>query len=235
MADESSKPRTYPNLDHLSRFTMAMGIILAIYVLAVGELPQEVSFSFISLKLSKPNVLLYLISVASIFSSFRYWYYGIKVPLTKTQIRKFLKSPQSLSVFKGSERKYEEYLQHSSNLQVGLNASLEERCPAGLQARHFTVFTDSMVAPTDGYMKKLVANRVDQYFPGITTDEIQLEPLDASDCAWACIGTMRPGTRLRARAEDIDLWAPVFVNAIGLGLLTIPSLWDTLKECTCRF
>ena len=210
---------------------MAMGIILSVYVLAGEKLPRDVTFSFMSLELARPEVLVILIGIASVLSSFRYWYYGIKMPPTKTKIRKFLKSSQSLLVFKGSEEKYEGYLQHSGNLQVGLNASLEERCPAGLQARQFTVFTDSMVAPTDGYMRKLVANRVDQFFPGITIDEIQLKPLDASDCAWACVGTIKAGTRIRALAEDIDLWAPVLVNGIGLGLFTILIILTALKTC----
>ena len=173
--------------------------------------------------------------VTSFFASYRYWYYGIKVPTTRTKIREYLKTSESVLVFKGSPNSYKSLIGDKTiepgleieSSMLGQHSSLEQRCPPGLTPFDFIIFTDAMIAPNEGYLRKLVANRVNRYFPGIVSDEIRL--VDRGTHAWAWVDKLKDGTRRREALEDFDLWAPIYINVIAIGSLTVfiilPKLW----------
>ena len=110
---------------------------------------------------------------------------------------------------------------------------MEGRCLPGLTPFHFIVFTDAATDPAEGYMRYLVANRIDKYYPGIVGDEITLTDAGAG-YGWAGVGKLKNGAWWRTTLEDIDHWSPVVINVAAIILFmiftTIPWLWTTIPD-----
>ncbi len=225
--------RTAPDVSKTSRFATAVGLILLAYVLADGQLGREASSSLVGfIVFKRPWVILLFLVAVSAYASSRYWYYGIMVPMTRTKIREFLKTDKSVLVFKRTAEKYKELIQSSGAAIFKEHLSLEQRCPPGLTPFEFIVFTDAHEAPAEGYMRLLVANRVNRYFPSIVGDEIEL--VDHGTHAWATVSKLKGGTRWRATLEDIDLYAPVLINGAAIVLfivfIILPRVWSILQR-----
>ena len=225
---EQGNTRTVPDVSKTSRFAMGIGLILLAYILAEGQLTggsantpvgSDTPVGFTTpvgfIEFHSPYVLWIFLVATSVFASYRYWYYGIKVPFTRTKIRKYLKGHESVLVWKGSEYNYRDAIKTTNNEICRAHSSLEQRCPPGLTPFEFIIFTDAIIAPSDGYMRKFVANRVNRYFPDIVSDEIELE--NRTDHAWASVDKdkLKTGTRWREVLEDLDLFAPLLINGLG--------------------
>lgn len=200
----------------LRRFAIGVALVMGVYVLAGGtQIDDSLTVESIKIKLTRAKALLWLIPVLSLYASVRYWWYAIKIPLTRNKIRKYLHQRGCLLVVKLTEKAYREQLVNFDTVYVPCHAQLEEKVPPGLTPFDFIVFTDSISQPTPGYMAALCRNRIDIYFPGIKKDEISIEE-DQDHHAWASPSNLHLVTRARAFLEGFDLWLPICLNVIGL-------------------
>ena len=149
--------------------------------------------------------------------------------LTRTKIREYLKKDESVLVYKDTQGNYETQRNHRKPIYKE-HLSLEQRIPPGLTPSEFIIFTDAEKEPKEGYMRLLVANRVNRYFPGIVGDEIRL--VDGGTHAWAWVDKLKVGTRRREALEDFDLWAPLLINGLAIvffiAFILVPTLWAFL-------
>jgi hypothetical protein len=94
------------------------------------------------------------------------------------------------------------------------HALLEEKCPPGHTPFEFIIYTDALTQATDGYIRHLVANRVDNYFPGIVKAEITT--WDEGAISWASVNKLKAGTAVQVFLEDLDQWVPVMINGVAV-------------------
>lgn len=85
------------------RFALSVGLLLLGFSLADGHILPEVHGGVLGVKLDRPWVVLLFLVGTSIYASYRYWYFAIKVPISRTAIRRYLKQDDSILVFKGQE------------------------------------------------------------------------------------------------------------------------------------
>ena len=228
-----SDTRPAPDVARTSRFAMVVGVLLLAYVLAGGSLEPRLQTPFLNFSIcfERPEVLLFFFVLISALSSYRYWYYGVKTPVTRTRVRAHLLQPSSVLIIMDDRESYAEAMKHLPGDERMLqHVKLEAKVPPGLSPYDFIVFTDKLVAPTEGYLRQLVKNRVNLYYPGISRDEIDLQEHDSTFC-WARVQHLKAGTRLRATLEDIDLYAPLLINATAIALViaVIVTPWVLTK------
>lgn len=216
-----------PDINKVRRFSIGVGLVLTIYVFAGGEINPDIHSSIVNIKIARPEAILLFLILSSVYSAWHYWYFGVAVPPTRAKIRTYLKNPMSILVVKYLESNYKVNLLRSDSHELLAHAQMEERCPAGRTPFDFIIYTDAMAAPNDGYMRRLVANRVDQFFPGITPGEITLSDSPAGDAnmQWATVGRLSRGTEWREFLEDLDLFAPILLNTFSFFLITTLILY----------
>lgn len=93
--------RTQPDLATLSRFAMTTGTLLLVFVIGGGVVDQQWTSSLIPLKVTHPEFLVWLYCGVAFYAAWRYWYYAIEIPLTRTKIRRYLQSKESILVLNG--------------------------------------------------------------------------------------------------------------------------------------
>ena len=107
--EDAEQDRRFPDIDKLRRFSLGVGIALLIYVFAGGKFGDHVQTILTPIvEFERPWVLLGALLLASIYSTYRYWYYGIHLASTRAKIRKYLRQPESVYVFVGDETFYEQ-------------------------------------------------------------------------------------------------------------------------------
>lgn len=70
------------------RFALSVGLLLLGFSLADGHILPEVHGGVLGVKLDRPWVVLLFLVGTSIYASYRYWYFAIKVPISRTAIRR---------------------------------------------------------------------------------------------------------------------------------------------------
>lgn len=80
-------------LSKLRRFALTIGLILLLYALAGIQLsnPPTVHPLGISLAITRPWIFDWVLIVASIYGSFRYWYHGFVLQFSPLNLRKRLR------------------------------------------------------------------------------------------------------------------------------------------------
>ena len=213
---------------NIRRFALAVGLILLGFTLADGHILPEVHGGVLGVKFDRPWVLLLFLVFTSIYATYRYWYFAIKVPVSRTAIRRYLKQGDSILVFKGQEQAYKEAIMRVTDPHAHQHVLLEEKCPPGHTPFEFIIYTDALTQATDGYVRHLVANRVHDYFPGITKHEIATR--ESGDISLATVNKLKAGTKLRAFTEDADHWAPILINGVAIVafvlLVFLPWVWS---------
>lgn len=201
----------------LRRFAIGIALIMFVYVVAEGSLAENrIPGDTLKIALSKPKVLLWAIPFVAVYASLRYWWYAIKLPVTRNKIRRYLQNTRSLLVIKTWEIAFREELKlNRTSAYLPLIRELETKVPAGLTPYSFIVFTDGHREPDDNYMFHLCRNRIDIYFSGISASEFQVDE-SQDHHAWISPSKLRPATRAWAIVEVSDLWLPVVLNVIGL-------------------
>lgn len=213
-----------PDTGKLRRFALGVATVLIVLVLAGGTLRDEVQGPLIGVvKFERPGILLFLLALLSVYASVRYAYYGIVAPVTRSRIQNHLRNDWSLLCVKTTRSFYEDGLVRRTEPFSGEHVRMETLCLPGLTPWHFIVFTDHNIKPEPEFVKHVLANRIDSYFPGITSNEITL-------ATWydhhvrAKVGPLKSSTQLRLRLEQFDVYLPLIANGFAWLLL----LWWAL-------
>jgi hypothetical protein len=218
--------RTLPNVAHLSRFAMATGTVVWAYLLAGGIPAKEWTSSLIPLKITHPEFLVAMFLVVALHASWRYWYYGVHLPLTRTKIRQYLQTPESVLVFSAVAPVQIPVIRNRTQ-EDDLRCMLGERLLPGMDEKDFLFFSDTDPGETQADMVRfLLARKLQKYFPGLQPHNIL--PRNAlSDkpnyIHWGHVSSLDLGTRWRAWLEDFDLCAPVLLNIVGM--LALGASW----------
>jgi hypothetical protein len=227
--ENATSVRTQPDLATLSRFAMTTGTLLLVYVIGGGIVQKEWTSVLIPLKITRPEFLVVFFCGVSIYAAWRYWYYAIELPLTRRKIRNYLKSDKSILVLHGED---ENELRATLTMSLGpqmkrVRIEHIRRIPPGFNPNEALLFTKvESSASSPELAKEIVAVAYAKYFPLL--DSGQVEVLSAIDgfpqnAFWANISPRSTKTLLHCFAEDADLFAPVWLNGIGLALLV--SSW----------
>ena len=225
---EDSVETSLPDSHSTRRFAMATGLILLIYTLAGGHLNGKVQTALIDLgAFDRPWVLLVVLALASVYGGFRYWYYAIQLPLTRTKIRKYLVSPESILAFVGKKHDYRVSIEAGTHSEyLTLHSFLTSRSPAGFDPFDLVVGAGQSTTPNSviawDQVRASIARQFDSYFPGIKFEEVHVWNKDTGlGTAWASIDKVNSSTRLYILLEDIDLHLPLYLNGFALALLVV--------------
>lgn len=201
-----------------------------VYVAAGGtQIGNSLTIDSIHITLTRPRVFQLLIPIVSVYASLRYWWYAIKIPLTRNKIRRYLRHTRSLLICKVDKNAYALEVKRQSPEFLACHMELETKVPPSLTPYDFIVFTDAVIESDKIYMFHLCRNRIEFYFPGITTSEFVLDK-DGDHHAWASPSNLRYVTKIRAFIENMDLWFPVIINCFGLLFFAI-YLWLSSYFC----
>lgn len=216
--------RTQPDIQNLSRFAMTTGSLFCVIVIAGGTLEGEWKSAFLPLKLSHSEFLIYLFPLLAVYAAWRYWYYGIHLPLTRQKIREYMKKPKSILICTGLARDFGPTGQPPKPDSIEWQArKLTEDLPQGLDSNEVLFFSGRYVVEmAEAFVKLIVAKRAQKYFSGLRADEVLIENPSGdtfSDWYWARVSPTTLGTRARVALEDLDLWSPVILNFVGFVLL----------------
>ena len=211
-----------PDQSNIRRFALTVGLILLGFTLAGGHILPEVHGGVLGVKFDRSWVLLHFLLLTSLYGSYRDWDYAIKVPVSRTVIRRYLQQADSILVFKGQGQAYRDAIMRVSDPHASGHALLEARCPPGHTPFEFIIYTDALTQATDEYVRHLVANRVHAYFPGITEREVTTR--ESGDVCLAAVNKLRVGTKLRAFLEDLDDWDPIIINGLAILAFTVIDL-----------
>lgn len=215
-----------PDTGKLRRFSLGVGVALIIYTLAGGEFGDSVQTVLTPIvHFQRPSALLWALLLASIYSTYRYWYYGIRLALTRSKIREYLCSEESVYVFIGHERFFEEALgQHASQQTVPKDcvARLCRQLPQGLHRGECIVITYGASEPE--LVQEQVAKKLDKYFPGLTSVNVSVKTPQKGN-AWAHVESTNPVTNWWCWLEDFELWLPIIVNGAAVVLCIGREAW----------
>lgn len=151
---------------------MATGTVLWAYMLAGGIPAKEWTSSLIPLKITHPEFLVAMFLVVAVHASWRYWYYGVHLPLTRTKIRQYLQTPESVLVF-SAVAPIQIPVIRNRNQEDDLRCMLGERLLPGMEAKDFLFFSDTDPGGTQADMVRfLLARKLQKYFPGLQPHNI---------------------------------------------------------------
>jgi len=219
---------------------MTTGTLLLVFVIGGGVVEKQWTSSLIPLKVTHPEFLVWLYCGVAVYAAWRYWYYAIEIPLTRTKIRHYLQSKESSLVIGTVD---DRALQ--STLSVALAPHLANvhrryvrNLPLGLAEKEALLFTGVEVAESSPDVAKLTAaTALAKYFPSLDANQISISdaiPEAPGKIYWASVSPSRAGTVIRCRIEDADLWAPVTLNLVGLALF-IFSYFFCWPSALCVF
>lgn len=217
-----------PDPHGLRRFALVAGLILLVYTLAGGHLNGKVNTVLIDFgSFDRPWVLLVGLALASAYASFRYWYYVIRLPLTRTKIRQYLMSPESILAFVGKKHDYRVSIEAGTHTgYLTLHSFLTSKSPAGFDPFDLVVGAGQSTSPNSeiawDQVRASIARQFDSYFPGIKFEEVRLWNKDAGlGTAWASVDKVNSSTRWYILLEDTDLHLPLYLNGFGLAVLVV--------------
>ena len=230
--ESSEEEASAPNVEKLRRFALGVGIALLIYVVAGGEIEDKLQTPITPLvHFVNPQVLLWIFLVAVIYSSYRYWYYGIHLAMTRKKIRKYLRSNDSTYVFAGAESSYEQSVNvnHHTKTKSMLSA-LYRKLPPDLPRSACIVVTHA--ESRDDFLKAQVAKKLERYFPGLKARNVSTTMADAeaSENLWSHVSSISNVTRWLCLIEDAELYLPIFVSGFAVLALFIGRVWPWLSK-----
>lgn len=204
---------------------MTTGTLLLVYVIGGGIAQKEWTSALVPLRITHPEFLILFFCGVAMYAAWRYWYYAIHLEITRRKIRDYLKSDKSILVLYGkSENEMSPTLTHlvaPKVKQAMTGHSL--RIPPGFNPREALLFTKVDYSESnDELVKQIVAAAYAKYFPSLDAGQIEVRSvIDESPqtAFWANITPRNTKTWLPCVVEDIDLFAPIWLNGIGLALL----------------
>ena len=222
--EEVSKAGQLPDTEKLRRFSLGVGIALLIYVFAGGEFGdsfQTILTPIIHFKRSW--VLLLALILTSVYSSYRYWYYGIHLASTRAKMRKYLESSDSVYVFNDSENVFNSQANHINPTETrNFLSALYAKVPAGLARKDYICITHGSY-DTD-QIKQKVAKQLEQYFPQIKAANIETSIIKGQHW-WAHVGSLSLQTQVLCCIEDTELYLPIIVNGVATAAWIVAWLW----------
>lgn len=206
----------------LRRFAIGIALVMFVYVAAGGiQADNHITVEMLKVTLLRPKFLVWAIPIVAVYASVRYWWYAIKLPVTRRKIRKYLQRSRSLLVIKTWESNFRnDILTNRTSAFMLAIGELATKVPAGLSPYSFIIFTDAYHEPDDNYMFHLCRNRIDTYFSGIGAKEFQVDE-SQDHHAWISPSKLRFNTQAWVIVEDSDLWLPIVLNVIGLLLFLL--------------
>jgi hypothetical protein len=222
--EDAEPDRDLPDTTKLRRFALGVGVALLIYVLAGGEFGDSVHTVLTPIvHFERPSVLLGALLLASIYSSYRYWYYAIKLAPTRAKIREYFREPRSVYVFLGDEQFYKDSIATTGQTPFRVAVShLDGKLPSGLSREQGMVITH-------GYDEcKQVARKLEHYFPGLKTENISVTKENGT--CWAYVSTTSHVTNWWCWVEGVELWLPIIVNGAALVACVGRESWPWISQ-----
>ena len=210
-------------INKLRRFSLGISSALLIYVLAGGEIPDEIKTQAVTVvHFKNPSVLLVFLVLVTAYASFRYWYHGIYRALTRRKVRAYLVKPESIFVFSGSERRFNSFMDREAETDIRACVHvLYRKLPSGMPRDHCVVIGHD--GTEEHQIKEQAAKKAGHYFPGLTPENISIIPLGTQ--AWAHVSSISSSTRWTCWTEDVDLYLPVLVSGLALVAICFYALW----------
>jgi hypothetical protein len=213
----------------LRRFALGVALVLAVMVLAGGTIKEEFQGSIIGvMKFQRPGVLVALLVLLSFYASARYAYYALISPVTRGRVRRYLKNDWSMTCIKMPEPLYRSTIQNQGDRLFNNHIRMERLCLPGLTPWDFIVFTDHNRTPDEEFIKHVLANRANAFFPGITPAEITLGEW-ASDHVQAKVGPLKLRTTWKVQLEQFDIYLPLIANGFAILLFVFWILAPLVK------
>jgi hypothetical protein len=226
--EEGSKEGHLPDTDKLRRFSLGLGIALLIYVLACGELGDNVQTVLTPIvHFKRPSVLFVALLLASVYSAYRYWYYAINLGLTRANIREYLCQPNAVYVFLGGETTFRQLLERpaQNSLPQEYMFALLRKLPAGLSRKDCTVLANGAKEPE--LVNEQIAKHLNQYLPGLKSENISTQTPQGGN-GWAHVSSMSFKTKVLCWIENTESWLPIIVNGLAIVAWVVSLFWPEL-------
>jgi|CXWL01.1.fsa_nt_gi hypothetical protein len=221
-----------PDTDKLRRFSLGVGVALLIYAVAGGHIGQSLQTVLIPIvHFDRPQFLLGALVLASIYSTSRYWYYGIRLSQTRGKIREYLRKEGSVLVFVGDEMRFTQELNvqppnHTRKCQGMHYGRLHPDWPRS----DFHVITHGQTEPE--LIEKQIAAKLEKYFPGLKAEDISFVP-DKESIGRAQVFTTSQSTDRWCWLEEVELRLPIIVNAVAWVSLLGCAAWSLFPLLGC--
>lgn len=214
----------------LRRFALGTSLALFVYVVGGGELREQLSVPFATVvHFQNPGVLLGLLASATFYAVIHYWYQAIFLSLTRSKIRKYLESPESILVFPKSEDDFSNVtnpaLSKGGTWWTARNVLLT-KLPDGMPRDHCIVI--GHIGAAREHLSRTVATKLERYFPNLQPENVSLVS-PGEGVYWAHISSKSTKTLLTCLYEDFDLWLPVTAGGLSLLLFLAYQLWPYLS------
>ena len=216
--------KTLPTYDltKLRRFALLMGLILLAISLAGVSIKNEFSTSFLRLEVRNPDNIFLFIILTSIFSCSLYFYYAFWIETSPRKARKHIRKyglmvlqpldpPSGETKDKDFEFPY--YLSKFVRDRED-HIILKEMCDA-LPSEILKLLTIPYVGKFDFdvRIKELARQRLEQFFPGIKQDELDLnDDFLTLDVLIIKIKEVGPKTKFLNFIENRNYEFPIWVN-----------------------
>lgn len=222
--EDTESDRVLPDATKLRRFALGVGVALLIYVLAGGKFGHSVQTILVPIvEFTRPWIFSWALILASVYSSYRYWYYAIKLAPTRAKIRKYFREPRSVYVFLGDARFYTENVTNSGTTPFRMALShVHGKLPSGLSREENVVISYGFDECAQ------VARKLERYFPGLRPEDISV--MRENTICWAHVNSTSRATDWWCWIEDVELRLPIIVNGVALLAYIGRESWPWISQ-----